>query len=72
MARMLRQLTPPVARVAALQSRNHALRPSVVAAIEEAVPSLAVTVRAAPVKDDTEIGATMVGLNLKPSIETQA
>jgi putative ABC transport system substrate-binding protein len=60
---MLTQLTPPVARVVALY--NPATTPYahlLLQAIEEAASSLAVAVRAAPVKDDAEIEATMAGL----------
>jgi len=60
---MLTQLTPPVAHAAALY--NPATTPYahlLLQAIEEAAPSLAVAVRAAPVKDDAEIEATMAGL----------
>jgi putative ABC transport system substrate-binding protein len=60
---MLTQMTPPVARVAVLY--NPATAPFaglMQRAIEEAAPSLKVTVRAAPVKDDTEIEALMAGL----------
>ncbi len=60
---MLTQLTPPVAHVAALY--NPATTPYaslLLRAIEQAAPSLAVTVRAAPVKNDAEIDATMAAL----------
>src|SRR5207245_1243448 len=60
---MLTQITPPVARVAVLY--NPATAPFaglMQRAIEEAAPSLKVTVRAAPVNDDAEIEALMVGL----------
>jgi putative tryptophan/tyrosine transport system substrate-binding protein len=60
---MLTQLTPPVANVAALY--NPATTPYaslLLHAIEEAAPSLAVTVRAATVKDDAEIDVMMAGL----------
>jgi putative ABC transport system substrate-binding protein len=60
---MLTQLTPPVAHVAALYNpATTPYAPLLLHAIEEAAPSLAVTVRAAPVKDDAEIDATMAGL----------
>src|SRR5262249_58909397 len=61
--RMLTQITPPVSRVAVLY--NPATAPFaglLLRAIEEAAPSLKVTVRAAPVNDDAEIEALMVGL----------
>jgi putative tryptophan/tyrosine transport system substrate-binding protein len=60
---MLTQITPPVSRVAVLY--NPATAPFaglLLRAIEEAAPSLKVTVRAAPVNDDAEIEALMVGL----------
>jgi putative ABC transport system substrate-binding protein len=60
---MLTQITPPVARVAVLY--NPATAPFaglMLRAIEEAAPSLKVTVRAAPVNDDAEIEALMAGL----------
>jgi putative ABC transport system substrate-binding protein len=60
---MLTQLDPPVARVAVLH--NPATTPyatSMQRTIEEAARSLALTVRSAPVRDDAEIEATMVGL----------
>jgi len=60
---MLTQLTPPVANVAALY--NPATTPYaalLLHAIEEAAPSLSVTVRAATVKDDAEIELVMAGL----------
>jgi putative ABC transport system substrate-binding protein len=60
---MLTQITPPVARVTVLY--NPATAPFaglLLRAIEEAAPSLKVTVRAAPVNDDAEIEALMVGL----------
>ena len=60
---MLTQITPPVARVAVLF--NPATAPYaglMLRAIEDAAPSFAVTVRAAPVHDDAEIEAMMAGL----------
>jgi putative tryptophan/tyrosine transport system substrate-binding protein len=60
---MLKQLTPPVANVAALY--NPATTPYaslLLHAIEEAAPSLAMAVRAATVKDDAEIEVMMAGL----------
>jgi putative ABC transport system substrate-binding protein len=60
---MLTNITPPVARVTVLY--NPATAPFaglMLRAIEEAAPSLKVTVRAAPVNDDAEIEALMVGL----------
>jgi putative tryptophan/tyrosine transport system substrate-binding protein len=60
---MLTQLTPPVANVAALYNpATTPYAPLLLHAIEEAAPSLAVTVREAAVKDDAEIEAMMVGL----------
>jgi putative ABC transport system substrate-binding protein len=60
---MLTQLTPPVANVAALYNpATTPYAPLLLHAIEQVAPSLAVAVRAAPVKDDAEIEATMVGL----------
>jgi len=60
---MLTQIAPPVARVAVLF--NPATTPYaglMMRAIAEAAPSLAVAVRAAPVRDDAEIEARMAGL----------
>jgi putative tryptophan/tyrosine transport system substrate-binding protein len=60
---MLTQITPPVARVAVLF--NPATAPYAglyVRAIEEAAPSFAVTMRAAPCHDDAEIEAMIAGL----------
>jgi putative ABC transport system substrate-binding protein len=60
---MLTQLTPPVANVAALYNpATTPYAPLLLHAIEEAAPSLAVAVRAATVKDDTEIEVMMAGL----------
>src|SRR5271155_5406440 len=60
---MLTQLTPPVAHAAVLYNpATTPYAPLFLHALEEAAPSLAVTVRAAPVKDDAEIDATMTGL----------
>ena len=60
---LLTQLTPPVALVAALYNpATTPYAPLLLHAIEEAAPSLGVTVRAAPVRDDAEIDATMAGL----------
>jgi putative ABC transport system substrate-binding protein len=60
---MLTQLTPPVAHVAALYNpATTPYAPLLLRAIEEAAPSLALAVRAAPVKDDAEIEATMAAL----------
>ena len=56
-------ITPPVARVAVLF--NPATTPYIglmLKAINEAAPSLAVTVRAAPVNSNSEVEATMAGL----------
>jgi putative ABC transport system substrate-binding protein len=60
---MLIQITPPVARVAVLY--NPATAPfagPMLRAIEDATPSLAVTVRAAPVRDEAETETMMAGL----------
>jgi putative tryptophan/tyrosine transport system substrate-binding protein len=60
---MLTQITPPVARVAILY--NPATAPYaglMLHAIEEAAPSFAMTVRAAPVHDDAEIETMMAEL----------
>ena len=60
---MLTQIAPPVAHVAVLY--NPATAPYaalMLRAIEEAAPSLAVAVRAAPVNDASEIEARMAGL----------
>jgi putative tryptophan/tyrosine transport system substrate-binding protein len=60
---MLTQLTPPVAHVATLYNPATApYAPLLLHAIEVAAPSLAVAVRAAPVKDDAEIEAAMMSL----------
>jgi putative ABC transport system substrate-binding protein len=60
---MLTQLTPPIANVAALYNPvTTPYAPLLLHAIEEAAPSLAVTVRAAAVKEDPEIEAMMAGL----------
>jgi ABC transporter substrate binding protein len=60
---MLREITPPVARVAVLY--NPATAPYAglyLRTIEDIAPALAVTVQTAPVKDDAEIEAVMAGL----------
>ena len=60
---MLTQITPPAARVAVLY--NPATAPYaglMLRAIEDAAPSVAVEVRAAPCRDDAEIEAMMVAL----------
>src|SRR5215470_1948022 len=60
---MLTQLTPPVANVAALYNpATTPYAPLLLHAIEEAAPSLAITVREATVKDDAEIELVMAGL----------
>jgi len=60
---MLRQLTPPVANVAALYNPAATpYAPLLMHAIEEVAPSLAMTVRAATVKDIAEIEVAMAGL----------
>src|SRR5262249_11397357 len=60
---MLTQITPPVARVAMLF--NPATTPYanlMLGAMEEAAPSSAVAVRAAPVNSDSEVDAMMAAL----------
>ena len=60
---MLTQITPPVAHVAVLY--NPGTTPYaglMIQAIEAAAPSLAVTVRAAPIYDEAEIEAVMTAL----------
>jgi putative ABC transport system substrate-binding protein len=60
---MLREITPPVARVAVLY--NPATAPYAglyLRTIEEIAPAVAVAVQTAPVKDDAEIEAVMAGL----------
>ena len=60
---MLTQIIPPIARVAVLF--NPATAPFaglMLRAIEEAAPSFAVTVRAAPVNGDSEVETMMAGL----------
>jgi putative ABC transport system substrate-binding protein len=60
---MLTQITPPVARVAVLF--NPATAPFaglMMRVIEETAPSLAVSVRTAPCRDDAEVEALMAGL----------
>ena len=60
---MLTQITPPVANVVVLY--NPATAPYaglMLHAIEEAAPSLRVSVRAAPYRDDAELEAIMAGL----------
>jgi len=60
---MLTQLTPPVAHVAALYNpATTPYAPLLLRAIEEAAPSLTLAVRAAPVKNDAEIEATIAAL----------
>jgi putative tryptophan/tyrosine transport system substrate-binding protein len=59
---MLTQITPPAARVAVLY--NPATTPYaglMLHAIEDAAPSLGVAVQAAPVRDDADIEAMMMG-----------
>jgi len=60
---MLREITPPVARVAVLY--NPATAPYAglyLRTIEDIAPAFAVAVQTAPVKDDAEIEAVMAGL----------
>jgi putative ABC transport system substrate-binding protein len=60
---MLTQITPPVARVAVLYNPTTApYAGQYLRVLEEAAPSLAVVVRAAPYRDDGEIEAIMAGL----------
>jgi putative tryptophan/tyrosine transport system substrate-binding protein len=60
---MLTQLTPPVANVAGLYNpATTPYAPLLLHAIEEVAPSLAMTVRAATVKDDAEIEVIMAEL----------
>jgi putative ABC transport system substrate-binding protein len=60
---ILTQMTPPAARVAVLYNPATAPYAGVMMrAIEEAAPSFAVAVRAAPCRDDAEIEAMMAGL----------
>jgi putative tryptophan/tyrosine transport system substrate-binding protein len=61
---MLTQITPPVARAAVLFNPATAIYAGLMLrAIEETAPSLAMTVRAAPVHDDAKIEAMMAGLS---------
>ncbi len=59
---MLTQITPPVARVAILYDPASAPYGTLLRAIADAAPSLAVAVQEAPVHDDAGIEATMAGL----------
>jgi putative tryptophan/tyrosine transport system substrate-binding protein len=60
---MLTQITPPVARVAVMFNPATAPYASLMLrAIEDAAPTVALTVRAAPCRDDAEIGTMMAGL----------
>ena len=59
---MLTQLAPPVARVAVLFNPEIPYAGLYLRAIEDAAPSLAATVRAAPCREDAEIEAMMAGL----------
>ena len=64
---MLTQITPPVGNVAVLFNPVTAPYAGLMMqAIEAAAPSLAVTVRAAPIHDDAEIEATMAALARVP------
>jgi len=64
---MLTQITPPVGHVAVLFNPVTAPYAGLMMqAIEAAAPSLAVTVRAAPIHDDPEIEATMAALAREP------
>jgi putative tryptophan/tyrosine transport system substrate-binding protein len=61
---MLTQITPPVAGVAVLYNPETApFAGPMMRIIENAAPSMAITVRSAPVKDDADIAATMVRLS---------
>jgi putative ABC transport system substrate-binding protein len=60
---MLTQIMPPVLRVAVLFNPERAPQAGLMLrAIEDATLSFAVDVRPAPVQDDSEIEATMAGL----------
>lgn len=60
---MLAEITPPVAHAVALYNPATApFAPLLLRALENAAPSFAVTVRAAPCGDDANIEATMAGL----------
>jgi ABC-type uncharacterized transport system substrate-binding protein len=60
---LLTQITPPVVHVAALYNpATTPYAPLLLRAIQEAAPSLGLSVRAAPVKDEVEIDATMAEL----------
>ncbi len=60
---MLTQIAPPVARIAVLYNpRTAPYADQMLRAIEDAAPSLAVTVRRAPYRDEPEIEAIMAGL----------
>jgi len=59
---LLTQISPPATHVAVLYNPGLANYVSYLPVIEKAAGSLAVTVRAAPVRDDAEIEATMAGL----------
>jgi len=59
---MLTQVTPPIARVAVLYTPANPSYVGLMRGIENAVPSVAVTVRGAPVQDDAETEAAMAGL----------
>ena len=60
---MLKQITPPVARVSVLYNSNTApYAPLILHTLEEAAPSFALAVRAAPAKDTAEFAATMAGI----------
>jgi putative ABC transport system substrate-binding protein len=60
---MLKQITPAVTRVAVLYNPTTApYAPSILHTIEEAAPSFALAVRAAPANDAAEITTTMAGL----------
>jgi putative tryptophan/tyrosine transport system substrate-binding protein len=60
---MLKQITPAVTRVAVLYNpRTAPYAPSMLHTIDEAAPSFALAVRAAPAKDAAEIAVTMAGI----------
>jgi len=60
---MLKQITPPVARVSVLYNPSTApFAPLILHALEEAAPSFALAARSAPAKDAAELGETMAGL----------
>ena len=60
---MLKQITPPLARVSVLYNPSTApFAPLILHSLEEAAPSFALAVRAAPAKDAAELAATLAGI----------